>query len=55
MLFKKEHKEMILSGTKTQTRRIWKRPMVKVGGIYKAKLKMMSKDYFAKINDEDLK
>ena len=49
MLFKKEHKEMILSGTKTQTRRIWKRPMVKVGGIYKAKLKMMSKDYFAKI------
>lgn len=49
MLFKPEHKEMILSGKKTATRRVWKRPMVKVGGIYKAKLKMLSRDYFAKI------
>jgi len=49
MLFKPEHKEMILNGTKTATRRIWKKPMVKVGGIYKCKLKMLSKDYFAKI------
>ena len=49
MLFKPEHKEMILSGRKTATRRNWKRPMVKVGGEYKAKLKMLSKDYFAKI------
>ena len=49
MLFKPEHKEMILNGTKTATRRSWKKPMVKVGGIYKAKLKMLSKDYFAKI------
>ena len=49
MLFKTEHKEMILNGTKTSTRRAWKKPMVKVGGIYKAKLKMISKDYFAKI------
>ena len=49
MLFKLEHKEMILNGTKTATRRIWKRPMVKEGGIYKCKLKMLSKDYFAKI------
>jgi len=49
MLFKLEHKEMILNGTKTATRRSWKKPMVKVGGIYKAKLKMISKDYFAKI------
>ena len=40
---------MILNGTKTATRRVWKKPMVKVGGIYKAKLKMLSKDYFAKI------
>lgn len=40
---------MILSGKKTATRRVWKRPMVKVGGIYKAKLKRLSKDYFAKI------
>ncbi len=49
MLFKPEHKEMILNGTKTATRRIWKRPMVKVNGIYKCKLQMLSKDYFAKI------
>jgi hypothetical protein len=49
MLFKKEHQEMILNGTKTATRRVWKKPMVKVGGVYKAKLQMLSKDYFAKI------
>ena len=49
MLFKPEHKQMILEGKKTATRRAWKRPMVKVGGIYKAKLQMLSKDYFAKI------
>lgn len=49
MLFKKEHKDMILNGTKTATRRDWKKPMVKVGNIYKAKLKMLSKEYFAKI------
>lgn len=49
MLFKPEHKDMILSGRKTATRRLWSRPMVKVGGIYKAKLKLFSKDYFAKI------
>ena len=49
MLFKETHVPMILNGTKTATRRVWKRPMVKVGGIYKAKLQMLSKDYFAKI------
>ena len=49
MLFKKEHKQMILNGTKTATRRVWKKPMVKVGGIYKCKLKMLDKNYFAKI------
>lgn len=49
MLFKQEHKDMILNGTKTATRRAWKKPMVKVGGIYKCKLKMLSKEYFAKI------
>jgi len=49
MLFKPEHKEMILNGTKTATRRIWKKPMVKTGGIYKCKTKMFSKEFFAKI------
>lgn len=45
MLFKPEHVEMIRSGRKIQTRRVWKRPMVKVGGIYKVKTKMLSKEY----------
>lgn len=49
MLFKQEHKKMILDGTKTATRRFWKKPMVKLGGIYKARLHMLSKEYFAKI------
>ena len=49
MLFKETHVSMILAGKKTATRRVWKKPMVKVNGIYKAKLKMLSKDYFAKI------
>ena len=49
MLFKPEHKDMILNGTKTATRRNWKKPMVKVGGVYKCKTKLFSKDYFALI------
>lgn len=49
MLFKTEHIEMIKKGTKTQTRRNWKRRMVKPGGIYKVKTKMLSKDYHCKI------
>ena len=49
MLFKPEHVDMILKGKKTATRRNWKRPMAKVGGIYKCKTKLFSKDYFAKI------
>jgi len=47
MLFNPEHVEPILGGEKTQTRRVWKRIHVKVGGVYKAKLKMLSRDYFA--------
>ncbi len=54
MIFKEEHKKMILNGTKTATRRIWKRPMVKIGGVYKCKLKMLSKGYFAKIKVTEL-
>lgn len=34
MIFTKEHVEMFRSGRKTVTRRIWKTPHVKVGGIY---------------------
>jgi len=49
LLFKPEHVEPILRGIKTQTRRTWKKPRVKVGGIYKAKTKLFSKEYFALI------
>jgi hypothetical protein len=49
MLFKPEHRPMILEGRKTATRRSWKTPRVKVGGIYKAKLQMLSKEYFTRI------
>lgn len=45
MLFQPEHIPMILDGTKTATRRNWKKVMVKVGGVYKVKTKMMSKEY----------
>ena len=54
MLFKPEHIKMILSGKKTMTRRAWKKPMVKVGGVYKCKTKLYSKDYFAKIRVDKL-
>jgi len=49
LLFKPENKEMILAGKKTSTRRVWRRKNVKVGRTYKARLKLLSKDYFAKI------
>ena len=49
ILFKKEHVPLILSGRKTQTRRLWKRQRAKVGSIHLAKLKMLSKEYFARI------
>ncbi len=49
MLFKPEHVPMVLDGTKTETRRIWKRQRAKVGSIHLAKTKMLSKDYFARL------
>ncbi len=63
MLFKPEHVEMIKNGTKTQTRRNWKRRMVKVydpehperGGIYKVKTQMLSKDHHCKIRVTDVR
>lgn len=47
ILFKKEHVYSILNGTKTETRRCWKKPRAVIGSVHKAKLKMLSKDYFA--------
>ena len=49
MLFRPEHIQMILNGTKTETRRDWKRRMAKVGGEYKVKKTMLSKEYYATI------
>lgn len=49
MLFNPEHVKPILSGEKIQTRRVWKRCHAKVGGTYRAKLKMLSRDYFARL------
>ena len=49
LLFRPEHIEPIQSGTKTQTRRAWKKPRAKVGSIHLAKTKMLSKEYFARL------
>jgi hypothetical protein len=49
LLFKPEHVPLILNGTKTQTRRIWKRKRCNVGAVHLAKTEMLSKDYFAKL------
>jgi hypothetical protein len=50
MLFKIEHIAPILDGTKTQTRRLWKRPMVKVGGLYWAQTALYkSESRFARL------
>jgi len=54
MLFKEVHKEMILNGTKTATRRVWKKPMVKIGNTYKCKTQMLSKEFFAVIRVKSL-
>ena len=40
MLFRPEHVEPILAGRKTQTRRRWKWPRVKVGGTYWAQTRL---------------
>jgi len=44
MLFKPEHVQMILEHRKVQTRRLWQRPMVKVGGLYWAQTKLFKPD-----------
>jgi hypothetical protein len=54
LLFKPEHVEPILAGTKTQTRRIWKAPRAKVGSIHLAKTMMLSTEFFAKLEIRDV-
>jgi hypothetical protein len=43
ILFKPYHTAKILTGTKTQTRRLWGRCHVKVGGIYQARTRLFDK------------
>lgn len=40
ILFRQEHVQPILDGRKTQTRRVWKRPRVRVGSIHQARTNM---------------
>ena len=40
MLFKPEHISMIKTGSKTATRRLWKKPHVKPGGVYPVQVRM---------------
>jgi hypothetical protein len=47
MLFKPYLVEPILKGAKTETRRLWKRCLVKVGSNYKAKTNFRSNSAFA--------
>jgi len=49
LLFKPEHVDLILSGRKTQTRRVWKKSRAKVGVVHKAKTALFSPDHFALI------
>ena len=49
MLFKPYLVEPILRGAKTETRRLWKRCLVKVGSNYKAKTNFRSNSAFATI------
>lgn len=47
LLFKPEHVEPILEGRKTQTRRIWKAPRVRVGAVHQAKTRLFGGEPFA--------
>ncbi len=51
ILFKPEHLDLILTGTKTQTRRISStgKKRWNVGAVHLAKTKMLSKDFFARL------
>ncbi len=49
MLFKLYLVKPILDGSKTETRRLWKRCMVRVNGVYNAKTDFHNKSTFARI------
>ena len=49
LLFKPIHVPLILYGEKDQTRRKWKKARARVGSIHLAKVKMLSREYFARL------
>ena len=49
ILFRREHVDPIIAGTKTQTRRAWEKPRARVGTVHLAKTRMLSKEYFARL------
>lgn len=50
LLFKPQHVEPILSGHKTQTRRIWARPRCLVGSTHQCRTRMLdTKSTFARV------
>ena len=49
LLFKPFHIDPILSGLKTETRRMWKKPRANVGAIHRCQTQMFTKDYFAQV------
>jgi len=67
LLFKPEHKPMILSGQKTVTRRFWKTRRAVPGSLHQARLKLfgkpfatlrileVSQEHVGNITDEDVR
>ena len=55
LLFKPAHIAMIQAGKKVETRRIWARPMVKVGAVHLLKTRLFTKDNFGRIRIEYLR
>lgn len=49
ILFKREFVDPILSSAKTESRRRWKRPLVREGGVYWAATGFRREDRFAKL------
>ncbi len=54
-LFQPEHIEAIHNGSKTETRRIWKKPRAKVGAIHLIKTQMLSKVNYGSIKILDVR
>lgn len=45
MLFTGHSKSLILAGKKTQTRRVWDRPRVRIGGVYQCRTELFGKPF----------